>query len=214
MLIPIAFAGVFGISLILIAQTSGISMPLGLQRTMSYLPAAWDDEITDSTNNIFRETLNRLAVEKIREEPVFGSGLTFTFEEFFIMENPEYLSLIMEPDDDPQAYTFALGRSWHSTWVGHAATIGVFGSILWVFVQMTVLVQSWRIGHKSDTPYWCMVMCAFIFYNMCYYILTSWTSGGLAVTTMQGAVLLGLLGGVSKFKENMPESEQEDLILT
>ncbi len=192
-----ALAAIFLGGAIFFQNTTG-ALPRGMQRVLHFLPADWDHEVDNATSDIFRETLNRLAFEKIRQKPFIGEGVTLTVEDIYIMENPGYIRSIMKEGDDPLAYPHAAGKNWHSTWVGTAAILGIPGAVLWIFVQLGVVAVAWKLRKRVDLRSWMGALVTFCFISMVLAILRSVTSGDLTPMTMHAGLLVGLLCALDK----------------
>jgi len=205
-----AFA-VVALGLIIMIQNTTGGLPKGMQRVFHFLPADWDSQVDDSTNDIFRETLNRLAFEKIRKRPIIGEGVMMTVEDVYIMESPDYIRSIMQEGDDPLAFPHAAGKNWHSTWIGTAAILGIPGALLWIVVQFGIIAISWRMKKFLRLGSWNRALASFCFVSMSVAIMRSMTSGDLTPLTMHAALLLGLLCAIEKgIKEEQSEPLSAD----
>lgn len=188
--------GIIGLIGAVATQNSGVSLPKSLQRVLYFLPAKWDWDVERSAVYTFRETLNRLAIEKIKDNPVIGEGVGMKFEEQQMMEDPSYVASIMDPDDDPQAYPHAVGKNWHSTWIGLAATLGIPGAIFWIFIQIKSINQSWKFRRYFPYGSWRLSLAGFLFLTMWFQVITSYTSGDIANLAMKGGMVFGLLAAL------------------
>jgi len=199
------------IGVVIIQNTTG-AVPKGLQRTLQFLPADWHWEVERSAVYSFRETLNRLALERIRENPILGEGIVMNFKDHMIMEDHSYVAQIMDPDDDPQAYPHAAAKNWHSTWIGLAAILGIPGSLIWIVVQISTLFRSWRVGHKLPPGSWASSLAAMVFLGMFLAVLRSWSSGDMAQIALEGGLFIGLLCALQNGEsQRLLEAQQQNV---
>lgn len=194
--VAIAMMGSVGIIGVIAVQNEITAIPRSLQRVLAFIPADWDHDVEQSTDNIFRDTLNRWAMIKVRERPIFGKGVTLTVEDHSLMLNPQYVSQIKFSDDDVQAFPHIAGKNWHSTWLGLSATFGIPAAIAWIFVQLFVLRRSWILGHRWGLDVWCKTLTGMIFFFMFFGIMRSLSSGDVAVLAMGGGLYLGLMSAI------------------
>jgi hypothetical protein len=208
----------FLVATVFIQNSTGL-VPKGLQRTLQFLPADWHWEVERSAVYSFRETLNKLAIEKIRESPVLGDGVVMNFKDHMVMEDQSYVAQIMDPDDDPQAYPHAAAKNWHSTWIGLAAIMGIPGSFIWIIVQFTTLRRSWKLGRSLPYGSWTSSLAAMVFLGMFLAVMRSWSSGDIAQLALEGSLFVGLLcaiqnGEASRLLEMQHQDELENQPVT
>lgn len=196
--------GALAIMGVAIAQNSGArNIPQSLQRVLSFVPADWDADVEMSSNNKFRDTLNRWAWRNVKENPIIGKGISMTMEDYMVMESDEYIAKIKYEDDDPQAFTHIAGKNWHSTWLGLAASFGYPAAFLWMIVQIMTIVRAWRLSRHPQAGRWVRTLLGIIFFYMVYGIVRSLSTGDIALLIVDGALLFGLLSSINYgFKQN------------
>lgn len=179
-----------------VIQNGMTSIPQSLQRVLAFIPAEWDYEVEQSTNNIFRDTLNNWAWKAVEERPLIGKGVAMTADDFLLMSNPDYVREVKDPDDDVQAFPHIAGNNWHSTWLGLSASFGIPCGIIWIIVQICVLRRSWKLGHTWGLSVWQSTLMGMIFFFMVYGVMRSVSSGDVAMLAMGGGLYLGLISAV------------------
>ena len=180
-----------------IVQNYVTPIPLQFQRVIAFIPADWSREVEDSTNDIFRETLNRWAIINIKENPVIGEGVSLTADDFSLMNDLSYVYQIKFHEDDPQAFPHIAGKNWHSTWLGLSASFGIPCAVAWVFLQIFVLKRSWSLGHVEDLSVWPKSLMAMVFFFMFFGVMRSLSSGDVAILAMGGGLFIGLVCAVN-----------------
>lgn len=195
-----------------VTQNHITEIPKSMQRVLAFIPADWDWQVEQSTVNTFRETLNRWAMKRVDADPLIGRGVTMSGEDFRIMNDKNYVNEIKDPEDDPQAFPHIAAQSWHSTWLGLAASLGIPAAIAWIMVQIFVLRKSWKLGHTHDMPLWSSTLMAMIFFLMVFGVLRSLSTGDVTILAMDGGLFLGLMSAVKNgLKEQRWEEQQEQL---
>jgi O-Antigen ligase len=115
-------------------------LPLGVQRTLSWLPGDWDPEFQamKGGRDDFREDLRRYAMDNIKADPWIGRG--------FAVNIAETISAVsITTQGDLSTIAMALGRSWHNAWLGYAADFGIPLSIIQGVVYLWILVLSAKV---------------------------------------------------------------------
>jgi hypothetical protein len=115
-------------------------LPLGVQRTLSWLPGDWDPEFKnmEGGRDDFREDLRRYAMENIKADPWIGRG--------FAINIAETISAVSVTGmGDLSTIAMALGRSWHNTWLGYAADFGIPLSVMQGVVYIWALILSAKV---------------------------------------------------------------------
>lgn len=203
--------GVISISGAVLIQNQVTSIPKSLQRVLAFLPADWDWEVEQSTDNIFRDTLNRWAIVNVEKNPVIGKGVSLTADDYRLMSDYVYVSQIKHEDDDVQAFTHIAGKNWHSTWLGLAASFGIPCAFLWVVVQIFVMRRSWKLGRHFELGSWRNTMMAMILSFMVYGVMRSVSSGDVAVLAMGGGLYLGLMSAIKNgMRQDKIESQAQE----
>lgn len=112
-----------GASFLAIGQGQWFQLPLIAQRTISWLPGEWDPELESIKGGTddWRAELRYWATENIKRNPIVGEGFTVDL-------NDTIAAITMQQrggDMNVQVAAYALGRSWHNTWLGYAADFGI-----------------------------------------------------------------------------------------
>jgi hypothetical protein len=164
-------------------------LPLGVQRTLSWLPGDWDPEFQnmEGGRDDFREDLRRYALDNIRADPWIGRG--------FAINIAETISAVSVTGmGDFSTIAMALGRAWHNTWLGYAADFGIPLSVIQAMVYLWMLVLSAKVfrhyGNRS-------LLGVFAMYVLIYTVrdlVASHTSGHTALDAwnrwwMYGAIV-------------------------
>jgi O-antigen ligase len=160
--------------------------------------------VEQTTVNSFRETLNRLAVEEIKNRPWVGRGVTLTIDDYQLMHNPYYVQKMMVEGDDPEAYPHAASKNWHSTWLGMSATFGIPAGVLWVVLQMQIVAMCFGMRRRLAFGTWTSALLSFCFFIIVIAVLRSWTTGAAVELVKQSALLIGLLCGLKRGMEVAP----------
>lgn len=110
-------------SFLAIGQGQWFRLPLIAQRTISWLPGDWDPELEALKGGAddWRAELRYWAAENIKRNPIIGEG-------FAVDLNDTIAAITMQQrggDMNIQVAAYALGRSWHNTWLGYAADFGI-----------------------------------------------------------------------------------------
>lgn len=166
-------------------------LPLGVQRSLSWLPGEWDPEFRDMRGgrDDFREDLRRYAMNNIKADPWIGQGFSVD-----IADTISTLSVAGE--GNVNALGMALGRSWHNRWLGYAADFGIPLSAGQALVYIWVLYLGYRI-FRSDAG--SAILSMFALYVIIFTIsdlAASWTSGHTALDAFQRWWLYGALVAV------------------
>lgn len=117
-------------------------LPLVAQRTISFLPGDWDPELQDMRGGTddWRAELRHWALQNVKKDPIIGQG--------FAVDLQETVGAILTQQRggalDVQVAAYALGRSWHNTWLGYAADFGIPLSVIQAMVYLTVVALSYR----------------------------------------------------------------------
>jgi hypothetical protein len=166
-------------------------LPLGVQRTLSWLPGDWDPEFKymEGGRDDFREDLRRYAMDNIKADPWIGRG--------FAVNIAETISAIsVTGTGDLSTFAMALGRSWHNTWLGYAADFGIPLSVMQGIIYLWVLVLSAKVfGHYGNRS----LLGVFAMYLLLYTVrdvVASHTSGHTALDAWDRWWMYGLLVAV------------------
>lgn len=190
--ILVAAALVFGgLMTVVVGQGQWLHLPLVAQRTLSWLPGEWDPELQSMAGGTdeWRAELRRVAIENIKRDPVIGRGFAINLSDTMTAIGMQQYGGGLEV----QAAAYALGRSWHNTWLGYAADFGIPFSFIQAAVLFTVLflvTKSFkRLGNTNPLG----VFCAYVFLFTCRDLLASWTSGHSALDAFDRWWMYGIV---------------------
>ena len=175
--------------LLVAGQGSLFTLPLTAQRSLSWLPGQWDPELQsmEGGQDEFRSTLRRLAWEKIQRDPWVGQGYRVD------------MALIQQSMDiggggiEGQVLPFALGSSWHNTWLGYAADLGIPASILAALIFLTFIKKGWRLSTQLPAGSWPATLAMYITLLAVLRLLNSHTSGHSATDQFERWWMYGIL---------------------
>ena len=172
-------------------QGQWFHLPLVAQRTISFLPGDWDPELQGMKGGTddWRAELRYWALQNVKKDPIIGQG--------FAVDLQETVGAILASDRggamDTQVAAYALGRSWHNTWLGYAADFGIPLSVLQGILYLTILVLSYRCfryyGTKSLFGVFAMYLLIFTIRDL----LASHTSGHSALDAWPRWWMYGVL---------------------
>jgi O-antigen ligase len=168
-----AVLGTMLIAVLTLGQGELFRLPLQAQRTLSYLPGKWDQEVQaefQSGIDPFRKEMRELAWNNIKKRPLVGGGYAVNMHELWGIAGRGDLHMFT-------VLTLALGSSWHNTWLGIWADFGLPAVFFWaLFWIQTVAIGFWiyrRILHAS--PYRTLTLMILLWFIIL--ICRSWTSG-------------------------------------
>jgi hypothetical protein len=187
-----AFAAVLIAAIVTFGHGEYFRLPIQMQRALSLLPAEWDSELRHMEGGAdpFREALRRFAMENINRNPIVGRGFTVEYSEIIgQLMATKYVS----GGADSQAAPYAIGRSWHNTWLGYAADFGIPLSVIQAFLYLTVLITSYKVIRiiPPGTPQF--IVCGYIFIYVVRDLLASHTSGHTASDAFDRWWMYGVL---------------------
>lgn len=190
--LPLAVVAIFLMLATLVGgQGQLFNLPLVAQRTLSWLPGDWDTELQHVAggSDVWREELRHFAMSNIAKDPWIGKG--------FSVDLAETLTAIgMQRSDgslEAQTAMYALGRSWHNTWLGYAADFGIPFSIMQAVLWISVLVLSAKCFKHFGTRKAFGVFALYIFIFTTRDLIASWTSGHSAVDAFERWWMYGIL---------------------
>lgn len=180
-------------------------LPLVAQRTVSWLPGDWDQELNGLQGGAddFRAELRRVALKAIERNPVIGKGFSIDIQDTLTAIGMGRFG----GNTEIQAAGFALGRSWHNRWLGYAADFG----IPLVIIQMTIFIavlalaiRNFRVLGNSNLL---GVFSLYVFIYTCRDIIASHTSGHTANDAFDRWWMYGILVTIFiKYGSGKPQS--------
>jgi hypothetical protein len=158
MILPIV-AGLSLVGLVLASSNNLIQLPVRnlpiiAQRTLSFLPADWDEEAIDSaqSSNLFRKNIEDVYLkEYANRSPLIGNGFDIDKKEF------EYYNGVMAKGQgiDPeyaQAKLFIEGKMFHTGWISVYDNVGILGMIAFIILGWSEIRMASRLmaGPRTD----------------------------------------------------------------
>lgn len=191
------FAGAAAVAMALIILVAGhgtvYRLPMTVQRALWILPGDWDYEVRAQTEGSFRRTLNRLAMDEIRANPIIGRGFGFTSLDATLAMTPQLMYTIARKGDHMAAFIMAASGEWHSTWLGTAATLGIPAAVFWAFIWVQLLWNSSHVYRRAPPGSHMKVMALMILMLTIAAIMRSWTSGHAAGNLLGASWELGVI---------------------
>lgn len=189
---PIALAAIVMMLAVFVGgQGQFFNLPLVAQRTLSWLPGDWDPELESVRGGTdeWRAELRRVALANIQRDPLIGRGFSVDLSETMTAIGMQRSG----GDVEVQAAAYALGRSWHNTWLGYAADFGVPFSIMQAILWLSVLILAARcfrhFGNRSLLGVFALYVFIFTFRD----VVASWTSGHSALDAFERWWMYGIL---------------------
>ena len=137
----------------------------------------------------WRAELRYWALQNVKKDPLLGQG--------FAVDLQETVGAILASDRggamDVQVAAYALGRSWHNTWLGYAADFGIPLSILQGVIYLTILVLSYRCFQYYGTRSLFGVFAMYLLIFSVRDLAASQTSGHSALDAWQRWWMYGIL---------------------
>ena len=130
--------------IIMIGHGSLFRLPTNVQRALSVLPATWDAEFQymEGGQDTFRAELRRLAWKKIELDPWIGTGYQVDLS---LAQALSAQYAMRGGDTELQVMPFAMGSSWHNTWLGHAADFGIPLAIIAAGIYLSVIRRGLKL---------------------------------------------------------------------
>jgi hypothetical protein len=173
---PVAIAALFlTVATLVSGQGQWFNLPLVAQRTLSWLPGDWDPQleaIRGGTDE-WRAELRQIAIANIKRDPILGKGFAVDLQETMTA-----IGMQMRGGDmEIQVAAYALGRSWHNTWLGYAADFGIPLSIIQGILWLWILIISARVFRALGNQSSLGVFALYLFIFTIRDLVASWTSG-------------------------------------
>lgn len=189
---PVALAAIMIMLAALVGgQGQVFNLPLVAQRTLSWLPGDWDPELESVRGGTdeWRAELRRVALANIKRDPWIGRGFAIDINETMTAIGMERYGGGLEV----QTAAYALGRSWHNTWLGYAADFGIPFSVMQGILWVSVLILSARSYKHLGNRRMAGVFSLFVFIFTCRDLLASWTSGHSALDAFDRWWMYGMV---------------------
>ncbi len=203
---PIALAAISMMVAVFVGgQGQLFNLPLVAQRTLSWLPGDWDPELESIRGGTddWRAEVRRVALANIQRDPWIGRGFSIDISETLTAIGMQrYAS-----DVEVQAAAYALGRSWHNTWLGYAADFGIPFSIMQAILWISVLTLSARCFKHFGNRSMLGVFSLYVFIFTSRDVIASWTSGHSAVDAFERWWMYGIL--VAIYLQSLAAKQQK-----
>jgi O-antigen ligase len=156
-----------------------------------------DREVTQSAGNDFRETLNRFALDEIRERPVLGRGFKVDLEALYYLENNP--SQVLGADDHFAGAKYAATSNWHNTWLGISADFGIPAAVIFAFLMIGYFRKSLRVLRQLDQKSFQWALVAGILTIVIGDLIRSWQFGHASLTYWNISWKVGVLFAVENW---------------
>lgn|GEM_PF-1980174 len=206
--IAYGMAGVVGFICLYGVHLSGISLPKNTQRVLSVVPgiAGLDRDVTRSSENSFRETLNRIALEEIRARPTLGEGFKMDVDTLYYLEtNP---NKVLGLGDHFDGAKHAATSNWHNTWLGISADFGIPAAVIFAFVMIFYIRHSLKILRRLDPKSYQWTLVAGLLAIVIGELLRSWQFGHASLSYWQISWKVGVLFAVDNWLK-VAEAQEE-----
>jgi hypothetical protein len=189
---PIALAAICMMVAVFVGgQGQLFNLPLVAQRTLSWLPGEWDPELESirGGSDDWRAEVRRVALANIQRDPWIGRGFSVDISETLTAVGMQRYG----GDVEVQAAAYALGRSWHNTWLGYAADFGIPFSIMQGVLWISVLILAARCFKYFGNRSMFGVFSLYVFIFTSRDVIASWTSGHSAIDAFERWWMYGIL---------------------
>jgi len=176
---------------VIAGQGQWFKLPLVAQRTLSWLPGDWDAELQHIAGGTdeWRAELRRIAIANIQRDPWIGRGFAVDLQDTMTA-----IGMQMRGGDmEIQVAAYALGRSWHNTWLGYAADFGIPFAIIQGLVWLWILVLSTRVFLTFCNHSFLGVFALYLFIFTCRDLVASWTGGHSSLDAFDRWWMYGIL---------------------
>ncbi|MDB4286704.1 hypothetical protein N9907_01585, partial [bacterium] len=199
-------AGMVGLVCLLGVHGAGVTLPLNTQRILTVIPGitGLDREATKSAENSFRETLNRMALEEVREQPILGNGFKMDQEALYYLEtNPDK---VLGLDDHIEGAKYAAVSNWHNTWLGISADFGIPAAMIFALLIIAYIRSSLKVLKRLDPKSYQWTLVAGLLAIVIGETLRSWQFGHASLSYWQISWKVGVLFAVNNWiNENAAE---------
>jgi len=205
--------GALGLVSISMGQGNVFVLPFTAQRALSWLPADWDPSLKQlGSGDIFRKELREIAMDDIRENPIFGKGYATSVSDvitgYNMMEHGSGLEL-------ERVMGHAMSKNWHNMWLGYAADFGIPYMVMYVVLYIMAFTLSLKLARGLPHPSTRQIFCLYAFFSVCAKIFTINSSGHSALDAFETWWLYGLLFAVAaQVKLEKREQRNFDSITT
>jgi len=153
-LVPLVTFAVLAIGIVILGQGSLFQLPLGMQRSLSFLPGDWDNEAKSDADastewrlNIWQHVWNN---EEFIKDKVFGDG--FGFSAYDLKLQIDSILGIGGYMDDTSAEMVT--GAYHSGPLSSIRYVGMVGLVLFAALQIATLVYATKLVRRAwGTPY-------------------------------------------------------------
>lgn len=175
----------------LVGQGQMFRLPLVAQRTLSWLPGDWDPVLQGMAGGAdeWRAQLREYAMMNIHRDPILGRGFAVDITETTsAVAQAKYLTGV-----DIQAFSYALGRSWHNRWLGYAADFGIPMSVIQAVIYLWICILSYRLFRGDTRRRLFSVFALYVLICTSRDLVASWTSGHTALDAFDRWWMYGVI---------------------
>lgn len=189
---------IFTLAVLTFGQGHLFTLPLQVQRTLSYLPGNWDSEVRSEFQtgiDPFRQEMRDLAWEKIKEHPIIGEGYALNPEEIYgiALQGDLHMFTVL---------SLALGSSWHNTWLGIWADFGLPPVLFWAAFWIQAVVIGLYVYRRTTQASAQRTLALMLLISFITAILRSWSSGHSSESAFTTWWMFGILVALySQFKK-------------
>lgn len=203
-----AFVALGFVGLAVVGQGQWFKLPLVAQRTVSWLPGDWDPELDSMRggSDLWRAELRYIAMQNIKRDPIIGRGFAIDISETMTAIGMQQRG----GEIDIQVAAYALGRSWHNTWLGYAADFGIPLSVIQAVIWLTILIFSARCFRFYSNKSMLGAFALFVFIYTVRDLVGSHTGGHSALDAFDRwwmyGVIVALYVGISSRRPDRQSS--------
>lgn len=196
------------IAFAVVGHGSAFTLPKQAQRVLSIIPAVeLDGDVEASSENGFRETLNRYALEEIKERPILGEGLQVDFDLLYdLYDNPGHQ---LQEGDHYLGLTYSANSNWHNTWLGISADFGIPAAVIWAWLVLALIFGGLKTCKRLDPRDWRYTILMFIVLWTIGDLLRSWQFGHSAVNLWQVGWRIGIYVAIRRSLDFAPIIDEE-----
>jgi hypothetical protein len=190
--LPVAAAILMALTTTLVAgQGQWFNLPLIAQRTLSWLPGDWDQELQSMRGGAddFRTELRRMAWNNIKSDPIVGQGYAMNMGDILTT-----MTLQQQVGGlDIVTAGHAISRNWHNVWLGYAADFGIPMSVMQAVIFLTVLFVAAKVFRYYSNASMLGVFGLYVFIFTCRDLMASHTGGHTSLDAFERWWMYGIL---------------------
>ncbi|MEO6054318.1 MAG: O-antigen ligase family protein [Chthoniobacterales bacterium] len=180
------------VAFLVIGQGNLFTLPFQVQRALSNLPGDWDSgilNITADNSDNFRTRLWDIALEKIKKDPIIGTG--FNVSDVNLQADASSIGI-----DQIQIEQLATGSSWHSTWLGISADFGIPAAIIYGLFMIQAALAAYVLRRKKALEKYQTIAATMLFLYFIINLITSYSGGHSAYNPLTSWWMYGVIVGL------------------